>query len=408
MGITKGTETQIIEVQDEDRYKKANIIISSIYKCTLLESRLYAIAFNQINNAMEDKEGSLIVTLKVPEIIDKLDLKGRSLYGTLKKTAAKMTSGLSIGLTDPVTGGFTFVPFVTKAAYLSGEFIIRFPPEMKPFLKDVEKHYTMLSLNTILSFESVYSLKLYELLKSKSYAPKNVKTTNDTIYLIEISLAELKLELGVVNSALQKVRNVLINTGEDGKPDYEMAVKKADERMYESYSEFRRYVLDKSIKEINEKTEMNIDYSPIKAGRGGRAVAVSFKVILNTVKNGVTKDNQAKDHSVPDNIDDLIDKVREISGKNIKTSESRNILKLAGYDIQKVADADTYVKTKKYDNYVSYMIKTLENNWNSNEIVVDRYNKNPSNIVNIKHLDDDKILDYTNTMTKIDIVNKMI
>lgn len=362
--------TKVLDTSKKNSYKKSNLIISAVYKSTAFENKVLAVALNNIEEAYEDKEGSLTVTMKAGKLKELMHTDGESIYNNLEKAARKMVSGRSVGFSDPDSGSFLYVPLITKAEYKNGEFSLRFPPEMKPMLKNMKNQYTVLNLETMLKFDSVYALRLYEVLKSKAYVPgKNANIFDNAKFKIEMSVAELKLELGVVNGELAKIKSVLTETGKEGRPDYEKAVEKAEEKMYDAYTNFRRRVLEVAVAEINLKTNMHIDWEPIRTGKGGKTTDIRFFVKFEEEKH--EKEVEVKPVEEQD-IDDFLDNVRETLSCKVKTAEARAISEAANYIFDDIIAADEYVQTKNYDDYVAYMIETVRNKWYKSETVIDK------------------------------------
>lgn len=109
----------------------------------------------------------------------------------------------------------------------SGIVKIRLDDILVPFLFDLGQKFTEYRLIQILGMKSAYSVRIYELLKS--YAYQKSKTFN---------LDELKRKLMV-----------------DGIESYNR------------FPDFRRFVLDIAVKEINKLTDLDVSYETIKKGR---------------------------------------------------------------------------------------------------------------------------------------------
>lgn len=356
-GMSMCIDENLYEVESRDIYKKSRFLISTVYKSTLMENRVLALAFSNIDKAYEDKEGSIIVEMNTNYIKDKFGITGRSIYNNLDNVASRLMYGRSIGFSDPQKCSFSYVPLITKASYEEGVFTLRFPPEMKQYIKDLQGNFTLLSLETMLSFDSVYSFRLYEILKSKAYMDKGHSQSDYKGFKIQMSVSELKLELGVVNSELEKVRRVLLNT-KNGVPDYDKAVEVADEKMYSRYNKFKEVCITPAVEEINSKTDMNVTFEPVRVGKGGKTKALIFYVEFNKASD--------KDEIVEvkkPNEDDFIDNMFNVISKKIKISEARILAQIAGYNLDTIVKADEYVMKKKYDDYAAYMVETIKNKW---------------------------------------------
>jgi plasmid replication initiation protein len=107
---------------------------------------------------------------------------------------------------------------------LTREIRIRFHPLLRPYLIALHENFTQYELSSILIMRSRYSVRMYELLKSYAYLDE-----------ITFSLEELKEKLQT--------------TG------------------YSDYKNFRVRVLEKAIEEINEHTDIRVEFKPIRTSR---------------------------------------------------------------------------------------------------------------------------------------------
>ena len=107
---------------------------------------------------------------------------------------------------------------------LTKEIRIRFHPLLRPYLIALHENFTQYELSSILIMRSRYSVRMYELLKSYAYLDE-----------ITFSLEELKKKLQT--------------TG------------------YSDYKNFRVRVLEKAIEEINEHTDIRVEFKPIRTSR---------------------------------------------------------------------------------------------------------------------------------------------
>lgn len=119
-----------------------------------------------------------------------------------------------------------------------GSFMVQFDQHLSPLLFQLKSYYTQYSLEYILPLRSKYGSRLYELLKS--YMNLGSKHT--------ISIDELKQRLGI-----------------EGK--------------YPAYADFRLYVIEPALDEINNMTDIAVWHKPIKQGR--KVTKIEFTVILS-------------------------------------------------------------------------------------------------------------------------------
>ena len=120
---------------------------------------------------------------------------------------------------------------------------IRFTSEVLPyFTRLASGNFTTYQLKDLFALDSVTSMSLY------SYFIKNeFKYANQDAYEVELSLENIK------------------------------ALTDIGEKKYDRWVDFRRYVLDKIVEEINQRTSLKLEYDTIKKGRP--VVGVRFKIV---------------------------------------------------------------------------------------------------------------------------------
>lgn len=121
----------------------------------------------------------------------------------------------------------------------TGSFTVKINEEAMPYFFELRNTFTMLSLKSILSCKSKFSKRLYAL--ACQWRKVGFK---------EFSIKELKLMLGLLNS------------------------KTGDEQYYNNFGGFKRDVLNVAEEQINEFTDINIRFLPIKCGRSYKKVAM--------------------------------------------------------------------------------------------------------------------------------------
>lgn len=145
---------------------------------------------------------------------------------TQLKETIKSLRDKSIWITLP-DGAETTVSWIEKP-YLyknSGNLKIRLDRDMMPYLLQLKENFTQYELIAILALKSKFSLRLYELFKSYEY-------------------------LGKYEVSLEQLRNLMMLDTE-----------------YPKTNDFKRYVIDKSVNEINTFTDLEIEYETVKTGR---------------------------------------------------------------------------------------------------------------------------------------------
>jgi len=175
---------------------------------------------------------------------------------------------------------------------------VEFSKALKPFLLQLRKNFTKLSLAKILRFDSQYSIRFYEIVESK--ASINSKYHNKNILEFEYDLNELKeILVGEYNNKTEKVE-----------------IKKA----YNKYNNFKAKVIEVAYKELKEKGDYYFEYEPIKTGR--TYTSIKFTIQKNGEK--IKKDFHEKK------------KTMLLSGKekNLAMEQIRRIIERKGDSIK--------------------------------------------------------------------------
>jgi plasmid replication initiation protein len=132
--------------------------------------------------------------------------------------------------------GFDFRWF-TESYYLKkeGAISVMLHSALRPYILELKQNYTQYEIYNIMALNGKYSIRLFELIKSYAYQKEVV-----------IGLKELKQGID------------------------------ADAASYNRFNNFRQWVLDKSIDEINECTELQVKYTPVLTGK--TITAIKFMI----------------------------------------------------------------------------------------------------------------------------------
>lgn len=353
-------------------YVKSNLLIGAKYKSSLLENKVMAISLNKIKDAEEDKEGTLIVRLKASELKKLLDSKSGSFYSQLDKIGSSMT-GRVIGMSDPENERFHYMSVINNAHYENGVLTLEYNKNLNGYLKNIKQNFTKLNLETMLDFKSVYSFRLYELLKSRAYYPRGEKR-KDNAFVVTYDLPELKLDLGVINAELANVQKILNNSK---KPDYEAALEASPEKVFTTWFEFRRNCIDVAVKEINEKrdrTEMEVDYKPRKSGQGGKVYGVDFYIKLYK-RADESAESAIKELSEDEKLN-FYDEIRDVIEWGIKSKDAKAIAEAAEFNMDTIKSKYELAKEQDVDNIVGFMIAAIKNDYTRVSVSGNKNKKN--------------------------------
>lgn len=335
-------------------YPKSNVLISAKYKSTILENKIMAYSLahaSQFDYGKSDRE-TIRSTMHVSELRKLLGGNRGSFYHKLNQTAQNMT-GRSVGMRSPDGKTFDYIAIVTRATCENGYFTIEYNGAIRSILSNLQKDYSKLNLAIQLRFNNVYSYRLYEILKMQCFHSKDDTTSDPDVFHIRMDLAELKLQIGVVNAELDTVKRILKN---QENPDYAKAVAASPERMFDAWYDFRRSVLDKAMIEINEKSDLFVEYEPLRHGSGGKVVGIDFTV--TRVHNAVF--DEVSFLTDDEKLDRLIE-LRAFTEKRFSTRELEAIAEAAKWNVKTVEDAYELLQTQKdIRNPVGWMLQAVK------------------------------------------------
>ena len=354
--------------------RKSNDFISAKYKSSLLENQVMAIALTRIEVNSNDKDSPLEARL-YPGEIKKLVSDPAHIYRDLKKLAKTIT-GHTMFLEDG-KGNFKAFAVVPNADYIDGVFVIKFNNELRDHVLGLEKNYTTLELSVMTDFKKNASFRLYEVLKKEAYKIPNGK---DNYTQIEYNISELRFIIGLANSDDQSVKNAMASMKSiDWDELYEKLDKK--DKKYEEWRDFQRRILIPAKEELEEKSDIRFEYEPVKEGR--KTKRILFTIYRNIPKNpeiiderqalfeATTKPNRQLEMPY----DLYVELYDEYVGHNQLSKEDIDLLfKKAGGEAEKVKNAlELADKQSSIDNYMGWLIKCIENDYKSTEVIEGSY-----------------------------------
>ena len=162
--------------------------------------------------------------------------------------------------------------WVSEIRYIDNEASVKliFSPTVSPLITLLEKNFASYELEQVAQLNSKYAVRLYEVVIAW-------RSTGKTPM---IAIDELRNRLGVLDNE------------------------------YTVTADFKRWALDRPIKQINEKTEINLSYEQHKQGR--KIVGFTFTVKQKSKPKKLKTQEQERDPKTPDIFDNLTDKEREI------------------------------------------------------------------------------------------------
>ncbi len=240
-----------------------------------------------IKNPIKD-----IPTFKVPikDFTEWLGFKDPNYIGF--KNAIKKLMKKLIEIQQP-DGSWEIFQWVTKSSYLAKEGMaeIKLSPELYPYLLNLEKNFTTVRLNVLLSFKSVYSSRLYQLIKKWS-----------KIGTWKVEVDELKSLLGV-----PVVKEV------NGKKQFRLS----------QYGHFKQKALEVALAEVNEHSEFKVTMIEHKTVR--KITSLTFEIKEKRKLKKVDEKPPADSQEQPENDSEGEGSERGIYAESFKKKyEARN------------------------------------------------------------------------------------
>ena len=377
------TNEEVVSYESlDDSFKKANLLIESKYKASLVELKILDIVLARIQHkkyvTTDEKDGSTVCSIKASELRNMLGNKSGSFYTQLKPVAVSMAA-TTIGFEDNENERFVFLPLFTLVKYENSVFTVKINNDLQPYINPSTK-FTILDLPLVLKFKNKYTLKLHELLYSCCYTKKKIgnaklmpQKSDGKHFKVEVGINELKFTLGVVDSSTKQVKKILSGQSH---PDYDKAMKYSTEKSYDNWTDFKRRIVNVAVAEINNTPEcgMTVSYEPVKSGKGGKPLAKieeleeqNYNMIDDRLNNGVEKFNREEEKKEQasmlseDEMFEMHIQVKELIKESVSIKDIRSICEAAKYDIEKIETAYHIAELAGHiDNLVGFMIKAIK------------------------------------------------
>ena len=222
---------------------KKNELQKVKYSLTLNEQRLLLACMSQIDSRKSLSSNHEFV-ITVQEFSDLFDDKHKNTYHNLRIASEKLWDA-KVFLKD--AEGIEQFRWVKRVKYWHDESKVRlvFSDEVIPYLSDISEKFFKYKLADVKDFESVYSLRFYELLHQFQSGGRGSQ---------EIDVDELRRVLNL-------------------------------EEKYSTFGELKRSVIDKAITEINMYSNLTVSYGERKRGKKVVAIQFAFETKMKKIDN---------------------------------------------------------------------------------------------------------------------------
>ncbi|WP_456364806.1 replication initiation protein [Priestia aryabhattai] len=227
---------------------KSNILIESTYKLSLQEQRILLIMASKVQPNDETLKTYRFRAKDFIEIVG--NKKGTGFYSYLKEIVNGLQTKI---LTIKEKGRQRNYNWVITSIYEENEgyITLQFHPSLKYLFLELKEKFTSYQLENVVRLNSVYSIRIYELLKQYERLRKR-----------ELTLEELRHFLAI------------------------------EPTKYKQYGHFKSKVLAVAQKEINNKTDIYFEFVEIKTGR--KVTSIEFIITSSPALNGSSSTQEKK------------------------------------------------------------------------------------------------------------------
>ena len=212
---------------------KSNSLVEARYRLSLQESHVIYWLLTQIRHDDEDFKPH---QMSIVEFSKMIGVEVDNQYSKLRDVTQNLMRRI-LNIYEHEKNEWLQVAWLSSARYQGkkGIVILKFDPDLKPYLLKLQSHFTKIDLVDTMKLKSVHSIRMFELLLQ---------------YLIignrKITIEDLRFLCGI------------------------------QQKEYIGYNMLKRKVIDRAKTEINTKTEYEIDYTEIKESR--KVVAIDWTI----------------------------------------------------------------------------------------------------------------------------------
>lgn len=210
---------------------KSNHIISASYELSVLEQRIILTCISKIGRNGEKITDDQLYSVSIDNLIALCGTNSKSIYTELAEAAKRLYERSIVVLHEP--DGTKRVEreqrfrWVQRVDYIKneGRIELRFSKDILPYLTSLSERFTRYSLSDVAKMSSSYAIRLFELLIQ--YGSAGMR---------EVELDQLRQWFML-------------------------------EKKYSSIKDFKKWVLDPAIEQINEHSPISVSWSQRKTGR---------------------------------------------------------------------------------------------------------------------------------------------
>lgn len=324
----KNKQFNDIKLTGREVVVQSNILIDSFKKTRLMELKFFCFLISKVNPQNPD---NMCFRVTVKDLAKALGAERsiENIYrvaGTIVKNL--MEKVITIYANENGKRTITNIPLLSYAKYWidEGYADVEISPYLAPYVVNLHKEFTQYRLVDVMSLDSTYAMRIYEMLKKQ-----------ETIGCRTFYLDDLREKLGTSNK-------------------------------YKAYKDFRINVLDLAQREINQKTDLLISYTPKKSKN--KIVAIEFDIKKKELNKKVEILSNDID-SIPDISTSTVQKIFSF-GFSLK--DTMNMVKyISDYEAKEaIIAAEEQINKGNIRNKKALIRTALKEKWKKNAIAEEK------------------------------------
>ena len=264
----QNNQKQVLTLNDLEKRKvvEHNSLITSIAKMDKTPLKMFELAVSCIDTEKQLEDNTVYLSKR--DLFAFFKVSDNDKHSRFKEAVEKMQKQAFFKIKEKKDKGFEFenivpIPYVKWTDY-NDEVLIRFSPEIIPYLVNLKKNFTQHALSDLAELNSKYSIILYRWLSMnynqyEHYSVKGGRRADqvESYRNPSISVKELRIMTDTINE-------------------------------YKDMNNFTKKVLNKPLEEINTHTSFNVTYEKVKKGRS------IDSIVFHITKKRCADDNSYK------------------------------------------------------------------------------------------------------------------
>ena len=264
----QNNQKQVLTLNELSKRKvvEHNSLITSIAKMDKTPLKMFELAVSCIDTEKPLEDNTVYLSKR--DLFAFFKVSDNDKHSRFKEAVEKMQKQAFFKIKEKKEHGFEFenivpIPYVKWTDY-NDEVLIRFSPEIIPYLVNLKKNFTQHALSDISELNSKYSIILYRWLamnynQYEHYSVKGGRRAEqvESYRNPSISVKELRIMTDTINE-------------------------------YKDMNNFTKKALNKPLEEINAHTSFNVSYEKVKKGRS------IDSIVFHIEKKRTAEDNSYK------------------------------------------------------------------------------------------------------------------